>query len=101
MILADDPRWDEARQSWNLAIDQRPAAVLEAASVDDVQALLRSGARVSPQATGHGSELLPSLEGAVLLKTGRLNDVRVQDGVVRAGAGALAGDVAAAAAEHG
>ncbi len=100
-VRPGDPDWDEARRSWNLAIDQRPAAVVEAASVEDVQAVLRSGARVAPQATGHGSELLPELEDAVLLKTSRLNQVTVEDGVVRAGAGALAGDIAAAAGEHG
>ena len=49
---------------------------------------------MAPQATGHGSEALPDLEGAVLLKTSRLRDVTVDGGVVRAGAGALAGDVA-------
>ena len=100
-VRPGDPGWDEARRSWNLAVDQRPAAVVEATSVEDVQAVLRSGERVAPQATGHGSELLPSLEGAVLLKTSRLNEVTVDGGVVRAGAGALAGDIAAAAGEHG
>jgi FAD/FMN-containing dehydrogenase len=101
MVRPGDAGWDAARQSWNLAIDQRPDAVVEAAGAEDVQAVLRSGARVAPQSTGHGSELLPSLEGAVLLKTSGLREVAVGDGVVRAGAGALAGDVAAAAGEHG
>jgi hypothetical protein len=101
MILRDDPRWDEARRCWNLAVDQRPDAVVVATCAEDVQAVLRSGARGAPQATGHGSELLPGLDGVVLLKTGQLNGVTVADGFVRAGAGALAGDIAAAAGEHG
>jgi FAD/FMN-containing dehydrogenase len=101
VVLPDDAGWDEARRSWNLSVDQRPAAVVEAAGAEDVQAVLRSGLRVAPQATGHGSEGLPDLEGAVLLKTSRLGDVTVDGSVVRAGAGALAGDVAAAAVEHG
>jgi FAD/FMN-containing dehydrogenase len=101
VVLPDDAGWDEARRSWNLSVDQRPAAVVEAAGAEDVQAVLRSGLRVAPQATGQGSEGLPDLEGAVLLKTSRLRDVTVSGGVVRAGAGALAGDVAAAAGEHG
>jgi FAD/FMN-containing dehydrogenase len=100
-VRPGDPGWDEARRGWNLAVDQRPAAVVEAASVEDVQAVLRSGARVAPQATGHGSELLPDLDGAVLLKTSRLNAVAVDGAIARAGAGALAGDVAAAAGAHG
>ncbi|WP_037495609.1 FAD-binding oxidoreductase [Solirubrobacter soli] len=101
VVRPGDPGWDEARRSWNLAVDQRPDAVVVATSVEDVQAVLRSGARVAPQATGHGSELLPELDGAVLLKTSLLNAVTVGGGVVRAGAGALAGDIAAAAGEQG
>ncbi len=101
VVLPDDAGWDEARRSWNLSVDQRPAAVVEAASAEDVQTVLRSGLRVAPQATGHGSEGLPDLEGTVLLKTSRLRDVTVDGDVVRADAGALAGDVAAAAGEHG
>jgi FAD/FMN-containing dehydrogenase len=101
VVLPDDAGWDEARQGWNLAVDQRPAAVVEAAGAEDVQAVLRSGLRVAPQSTGHGSEALPDLEGAVLLKTARLRDVAVDGRVVRAGAGARAGAVAAAAGEHG
>jgi len=69
VLRPGDAGWDEARRPWNLSVDQRPAAVVEATSPEDVQAVLRSGMRVAPQATGHGSELLPDLEGAVLLKT--------------------------------
>jgi FAD/FMN-containing dehydrogenase len=101
VVLPGDADWDDARRSWNLAVDQHPAAVVEAAGADDVQAVLRAGARVAPQATGHGSEGLPDLDGTVLLKTTLLRDVTADGGVVRAGAGALAGDVAAAAGEHG
>src|SRR5918998_1554869 len=101
VVLPDDAGWDDARRGWNLSVDQRPAAVVEAAGPEDVQAVLRAGLRVAPQSTGHGSELLPDLDGVVLLKTSRLRDVTVDGSVVRAGAGALAGDVAAAAGEHG
>jgi FAD binding domain len=106
LVLPDDADWDRARTGWNLAIDQRPAAVVEAACVEDVQATVRAaraaGLRVAPQATGHGSEALGTLDGAVLLKTSALNDILVDAGAgfVRVGAGALAGDVAAAAGEH-
>ena len=33
-----DQDWDEARQAWNLAVDQRPVAVVFATSADDVAA---------------------------------------------------------------
>jgi FAD/FMN-containing dehydrogenase len=101
VVRPGDAGWDAARRSWNLAVDQRPAAVVEADGPADVQAVLRSGARVAAQSTGHGAEGLPDLDGAVLLKTGRLRDLAVEGDVVRAGAGALAGDVAAAAGRRG
>src|SRR3954468_6997846 len=114
-VLPGDPAWDEARRSWNLAVDQRPAAVVEAAGAADVAALLRAGLRVAPQATGHGSELLGPLDDVVLLKTSRLKEVKVVGGIagastgvvarptaiLRAGAGVLAREAADAAAEHG
>ena len=54
-----DPGWDDARRPWNLAVDQRPAAVVYAESADDVAAVVRfaaaSGLRVAPQGTGHGA----------------------------------------------
>ncbi|WP_037410382.1 FAD-binding protein [Candidatus Solirubrobacter pratensis] len=100
-VLPGDAAWDEARRSWNLAVDQRPAAVVEAAGPADVQALLRAGVRVAPQATGHGSELLGPLDDVVLLKTSRLREVSMSGAVLRAGAGALAGAAADAASAHG
>ncbi len=100
-VLPGDPAWDEARRSWNLAVDQRPSAVVEAAGPADIATLLRAGLRVAPQATGHGSELLGPLDDAVLLKTSRLRALELSDGVVRAGAGVLAREAADAAAAHG
>ena len=57
--------------------------------------------RVAPQATGHGSELLPELEDAVLLKTSRLNQVTVEAASCAPGRARSPGDIAAAAGEHG
>ena len=99
--------WDRARACWNLAVDQRPAVVVAADGVEDVQAAVRfaaaRGLRVAPQATGHGSETLGSLDGALLLKTSDMRhvDIDASSGVARVGAGALAGDIADAAAAHG
>ena len=36
IVTPSDATWDEARQAWNLAVDQRPAAVVYAESADDV-----------------------------------------------------------------
>ena len=56
LVLPGDPDWDEARQAWNLAVDQRPAAVALAESrrgrrraVVDV----RARARAARRAAGH------------------------------------------------
>ncbi len=36
-----DSDWDEARQAWNLAADQQPAAVALVESADDVSKVVR------------------------------------------------------------
>ena len=56
-----DERFDEARQAWNLAIDQRPAAVIFPESATSVAAAVdyaaKRGLRVAAQATGHNAGL--------------------------------------------
>jgi FAD/FMN-containing dehydrogenase len=107
VTLPGDPGWDAARRSWNLSVDQRPVAVVEPTSAADVQAVVRTaacdGLRVAPQATGHGSEALGPLDGAVLLKLSALRAVTAHAGaeVARVEAGARAGEVADAAGTHG
>jgi FAD/FMN-containing dehydrogenase len=107
LLLPGDPDYEAARLPWNRSVEQRPAAVVEAAGVADVQATLRHaralGLRVAPQSTGHGAESLASLAGAILLRTAALDGVEIDVGarVARVGAGVTAGAVAAAAGEHG
>jgi FAD/FMN-containing dehydrogenase len=100
-----DDGWDAARLAWNLAVDQHPAAVARPATVADVQDAVtlarREGWRIAAQSTGHGAHALGPLDEVLLLKTTRMRDVRVGDGVVRAEAGVLAGEAAAAAGAHG
>jgi FAD/FMN-containing dehydrogenase len=54
-----DPDWDEARQAWNLAADQRPEAVAFVESGDDIAKAIRYAAendlKVAGQGTGHGA----------------------------------------------
>jgi hypothetical protein len=102
-----DPEWDTARRAWNLAVDQRPAVVVEPTSADDVKTIVdaarRSALRVAVQSTGHGAGPLGPLDGAVLLKTSRMRAVSISPDsrTARIEAGARAGDVADAAGEHG
>lgn len=107
IVYPDSPSWDEARRAWNLAVDQRPEAIVRAGSVEDVVAaveLARSrGWRLAPQGTGHGAMAMGSLDGTVLLRTERMRGVTI-DPTARAArveAGALWLDVAQAAAPHG
>ena len=57
--LPGDPAYDEVRLPWNLAADQRPAAVAlprNAAEVSEVvRAAAAAGLRVAPQSTGHNA----------------------------------------------
>ena len=105
--LPGDPGYDAARMPWNVAVDQRPAAVAYPADasevVEVVQAAAATGLRVAPQGTGHNAGPLPDLSGTVLLRTTAMRDVSVDvaAGIARAGAGALWIDVVEAVAPHG
>jgi FAD/FMN-containing dehydrogenase len=103
----DDPAWESARASWNLALDQRPAAVVFAESADDVAAAVRvaadRGVRVAPQGSGHGASARGSLEGALLLRVDRMGGVLVAEdaGHMTVRAGSAWADVAAAVEGRG
>jgi FAD/FMN-containing dehydrogenase len=105
IATADDPDWDEARQAWNLAADQRPSAVAFVEGAEDVSNVARfaseRGLRVAAQGTGHGAAALGSLDDVILIKTERMRAVEVEDGRARVEAGAWAADVAEGAAKHG
>ena len=107
VIAADDGRWDAARGAWNLLVDQRPAMVVLAADAFDVAATVRfaraNGLRVAPQSTGHGALSLGDLDATILLRTGGLDEVRIDPvaRTARVGAGVRWREVVDAAAEHG
>lgn len=107
LIFPEDARWEQARQAWNLAVDQQPAAVGLPESVEDVIAMIafatERGLRVAPQSTGHAAGALDDLAGALLVKTSSIRGVRIDPDArtARAQAGALWTDVTAAAAPHG
>ncbi len=102
-----DASWDEARRAWNLAVDQRPAAVALPESAFDVVAVVafarENGLRIAPQGTGHGASALGDLDGTILLRTSRMRGVEIdpEARIARVEAGALWIDVVEAAAEHG
>src|SRR4051795_5784014 len=81
LVRPGNPEWDLARQAWHLSVDQRPDAVVLAASVDDVIATVDAarhlGLRVAPQGTGHNAAPLGPLEGTILLKTSAMRGVTI------------------------
>jgi UDP-N-acetylenolpyruvoylglucosamine reductase len=98
LIAPDDPRYDEARLAFNLAVDQRPAAVVVAESAEDVVDAVRyardNGLRVAPQTTGHNAGAYATLDDAVLLKTAMVGaEVDVEGRTARVLAGSRWQDV--------
>jgi FAD/FMN-containing dehydrogenase len=75
VFAVGDVGYDEARQAWNLAADERPAVAVMAESAADVAQAVRfarkHGMRIAPQGTGHGAEPLEPIHGAMLLRTSR------------------------------
>ena len=81
VVTAGDPGWDEARRAWDLATDQRPAAVAVPATARDVVAavgLARTrGLRIAAQGTGHGAAALGGLDQTLLVRTSGMRKIRI------------------------
>ena len=79
MILAGAEGWELARHAWNLAVDQRPKAVVLPESAEDVLAVVEfaqaHGLAVAPQGTGHGALPLGPLDETILLNTAHMRGV--------------------------
>jgi FAD/FMN-containing dehydrogenase len=107
VALESDDGYDSARQAFNLAVDQRPAAVAYPCNAQEVAAVVgfarEHGLLVAPQATGHNAGPLGSLENTILLKTSGMHQVTIdpERRIARAEAGVLWEDVVDAAAPHG
>ena len=106
LTFPGDPAWDDARRAWNLAVDQRPAAVALPETVADVVAAVDHaravGLRVAVQGTGHGARHALR-DGTLLMNTARMTGVEVdaRARVARVAAGTIWIDVVDAAVEHG
>jgi FAD/FMN-containing dehydrogenase len=95
--LPGDASYDGARMPWNVAVDQRPAAVAYPRNADEVSAVVRAaaeaGLRVAPQSTGHNAGPLAArgLDDVVVLRTSDMN-LAIADpeaGIVRVEGGAI------------
>src|SRR5438045_9164648 len=81
-VTPEDASWDEARLAWNLAVDQRPAAVAIPETTDGIVEVVRfalaNGLRVAGQSTGHNAHpLAAGLANTVLVKTHRMRGVEI------------------------
>jgi FAD/FMN-containing dehydrogenase len=107
--LPGDPGYDAARMPWNLAADQRPAAVAVPRSVEEVRDVVRAavaaGLRIAPQSTGHGATALAAqgLDDVVVVRLSELTGVSVDPGarVARVVGGTHWQEVIPATAAHG
>ncbi len=94
VIEPGDPGWDHARRAFDLAVDQRPAAVAlptdEQGVIDAVLEARRRGLRVVAQCGGRGASRLGPLGDALLIRTSGLAgveiDARARATRIRAGA---------------
>lgn len=107
MLVPGDDGWDAARQAWNLAVDQHPAAVVFAEDPEDMVATVRfardNAFRVTVQGTGHGANTLGDLTDTILIKTVRMAGIQIdrEKRIARVEGGALWGDIVMEAGEAG
>jgi FAD/FMN-containing dehydrogenase len=107
LVLPHDPGWNEARRAWNLAVDQRPAAVAIPESAEEAAAVVRwarsRGLRIAAQGTGHGAPAMGSLAHTVLVKTWAMRGIEIDPDARRARveAGVLWAELSEAASKHG
>jgi len=108
VFLPGDPGYDAARTPWNVAFDQRPAAVAVPTNADEVMEVVRAagaaGLRVVPQSTGHNAGPLAGRFGdAILLRLSDFTGVSIdpERRIARILGATLWQEVAEAAAAHG
>ncbi|WP_280443163.1 FAD-binding oxidoreductase [Nocardia brasiliensis] len=105
VLLPGDEGFDLARKPWNLTVDQSVRAVVELADAEDATALVRyakdAGSTLAVQPNGHNPS--PAVNGTILVRTKRLNEIRVDPvaRTARVGAGVSWGQVQEIASSHG
>ncbi len=99
VVRSGDPGFDEARQAFNLTVDQRPAQVAFPSDAREVAALVRGareqGLRIAAQRTGHNAVPIDWERPALLLRTDLMQGVAIDAAArsARVNAGAKWGDL--------
>jgi len=105
VLVPGDDGYAAECATWNLSLRHRPAVVVKATSVADVQAVVRFADQhdlpVAVVTTGHGAFV--SADGAILVSMRRMTDVRVDATAATAEVegGAVVQAVVEEAAKHG
>jgi FAD/FMN-containing dehydrogenase len=107
LAFPGDDAYVEATTIWNGMIRKRPAAVIRAASIDDIAATVRfaaeAGVELSIRGGGHNIAGLALSDGGLTLDMSGFREVVVDPDAktARVGAGCLLGDVDQATQAHG
>lgn len=107
LITPYDAGYDEARAVWNAMIDRRPAAIVQAAGVEDVVTTVTTareyGVDLAVRAGGHNVAGNGSVDDGLVLDLRELSSVSVDPvaQTVRVEGGATLADVDAATEPHG
>jgi FAD/FMN-containing dehydrogenase len=107
VLAPGQPGWDAARRGYDTAADLRPAGVVEACSLADIQtAMMFARAQelgIAPHSSGHGAAALAPLDDALLLRTSALTgaEIDAEARTARVHPGTTWGELAAAAGTHG
>jgi hypothetical protein len=107
VVRPGDEEFDQARQAFNLTVDQRPELVAYPADDHEVIALVRrareNGLRVAPQRTAHNAAPIDWERPALLLRTDAMQGVVIDavNRTARGRAGALWMDLIDDASEMG
>jgi len=106
VVTEPDADYQVARRVWNGMIDRRPVAIVQAATIDDVPAVIRiaveSGLRLAVRGGGHNVAGNGSVDGGIVLDLDALKAVKVDAaaGTVRVEPGATLGDMDRATEPH-
>ncbi|MGI5129650.1 FAD-binding oxidoreductase [Pseudonocardia sp. CA-107938] len=107
VIAPGDPDYDEARRVWNADVDKRPALIARCVSTADVVAAVAcaqaEGLEIAIRSGAHNVAGRCTCDDGLMIDLSGMRDVTVDPEARRARvqAGALLGDLDAAAQEHG
>jgi FAD binding domain/Berberine and berberine like len=107
VIGSGDDGYERLRRVWNGVFDRRPAAIVRAGSVPDVQRVIavvgEAGSLLAVRCGGHSFPGFSTCDGGVVLDLSPMNQVVIDpdEGIAEVGGGALLGDLDRAASAYG